>query len=72
MSFPFSPRLGLCSHGPLSAGLPFYKKHPKRTGTVIGVPGGVLLLPGAAVGVLSLVGFTPAGVAAGNLPFCVH
>ena len=66
MSFPFSPRLGLCSHGPFSTELPFYKKHPKLTGTAIGVTGGVLLLPVAAVGVLSLVGFTSAGVAAGN------
>ena len=37
---------------------------------VLGIAaGGILLLPGAAAGALSLVGFTSAGVAAGNSPF---
>jgi len=46
--------------------LPFYKKHPKRTGAGLGITGAVLLAPAAVPGALTAVGFTPAGVAAGN------
>ena len=49
--------------------LPFYKKHPKRTGAALGLAGGVILAPVAGVGALTTVGFTPAGVAAGNVVF---
>jgi len=51
---------------PLLTDLPFYKKHPKLTGAALGITGTVLLAPIAVVGVLGAVGFTSAGVAAGN------
>jgi len=54
------------SRVPLLAALPFYKKHPKLTGAALGITGTVLLAPIAVVGVLGAVGFTSAGVAAGN------
>lgn len=47
--------------------LPFYKKHPKRTGAALGIAGGVLLAPVAVAGTLTVVGFTSGGVAAGNV-----
>lgn len=47
--------------------LPFYKRHPKRTGAALGIAGGVLLAPVAAVGALSALGFTSAGIAAGKV-----
>jgi len=50
--------------------LPFYKKHPKSTkiaGVALGLTGGVLLAPLAAAGLLTAVGFTSAGVAAGSI-----
>ena len=50
-----------------STDLPFYQRHPKYTGAALGVTGTVLLAPVAVVGFLSLVGFTSAGVAAGDL-----
>ena len=46
--------------------LPFYKKHPKYIGAALGITGGLLLAPIAAVGALTALGFTSAGVAAGN------
>ena len=69
VSFLSSLCLGLRSHDSFLIELPFYKKHPTLTGAALGITGGVLLLPVAAVGVLSLVGFTSAGVAAGNSTF---
>jgi hypothetical protein len=58
--------LGLRSRVLLPTGLPFYKKYPKLTGAALGITGSVLLAPVAIVGVLGAVGFTSAGVAAGN------
>jgi len=61
------PRALVYTHAISSTELPFYKKHPKYTGAALGVTGGILLAPVAAVGLLSIAGFTSAGVAAGNL-----
>jgi hypothetical protein len=47
--------------------LPFYKKHPKRTGTALGIAGGIVLAPVAAVCALAALGLTTAGVAFGNV-----
>jgi hypothetical protein len=49
--------------------LHFYKKHPKRTGAALGIAGGILLAPVAAVTALGALGFTSAGIAAGNVVF---
>jgi len=58
---------GLDLRGPGSPKeLPFYKKHPKCTGAALGITGGLLLAPVAAVGVLTAAGSTSAGVAASN------
>ena len=62
-----APWLGLMFHW---IELPFYKRHPKRTGAALGIAGGILLAPVAAVGALTAFGFTSAGVAAGNVVFC--
>ena len=45
--------------------------HPKLT-TALKIAGGILLAPVVAIGALSLAGFTPGGVAAGDLVFCLH
>lgn len=52
---------------PLPTDLPFYRKYPKATGAGLGIVGTTLLAPIAIVGVLSAVGFTSAGIAAGIL-----
>ena len=64
---PLSLRTLVYAHGISLTELPFYKKHPKYTGAALGVTGGILLAPVAAVGLLSFVGFTSGGVVAGNL-----
>ena len=67
MSAPYLLTFGPHLRGPGSpTELPFYKKHPKFTGAALGITGGLLLAPVAAVGLLTALGFTSAGVAAGN------
>jgi len=60
------------SYTVVSIDLPFYRRHPKYTGAALGVTGGVLLAPVAIAGFLSVVGFTSAGVAAGNFDSSLH
>ena len=50
-------------------GLPFYRRYPKLTGAALGVTGGVILAPVAIAGALLTVGFTSAGVVAGDTLF---
>jgi hypothetical protein len=52
-----------------SIALPFYKKHPKRTRAALGIAGGILLAPVAAVTALGALGFTSTGIATGNVVF---
>ena len=49
--------------------LPFYKKHPKRTGAALGIAGGVMLAPVAGIATLTPLGFASGGIAAGNAVF---
>lgn len=64
--FVLIPELHLCKQL-CRTELPFYQKHPKRTGAALGIAGGVMLAPVAGVGALVAAGFGTAGVAAGKL-----